>query len=277
MGNKQKVAMVGLGIIGKVWAAHYERAGILGASWNRTPKKDAPGFEAKLEEIPRRVDALHVAVADPSAVEGILNVILPNLKPGQLVIQSSTIDPDSSRRFEKRVEDKGCHYLEAPFTGSKPAAEEQKTVFYLGGKAELVAFAEPYLKHLSQDRFVIGTAAQAASIKLAMNLQLAIMMEALSESLTFSRSAGIPDDLYFRVLEKNAGYSPLAKLKEPKLKAGDYAPQFSIKHMWKDLRLTLAAKVEKKLPLTEAVEKRFALASEKGFADSDYSALIRLL
>ncbi|MBL8992941.1 MAG: NAD(P)-dependent oxidoreductase, partial [Spirochaetia bacterium] len=88
---------------------------------------------------------------------------------------------------------------------------------------------------------------------------------------------GIPDDLYFKVLEKNAAYSPLAKLKEPKLKAADYAPQFSIKHMWKDMRLALGTRNEKLFPLTDAVEKRFALASEKGFADLDYSALIRLL
>lgn len=277
MGSEGQVAVVGLGIIGKVWAGHYERAGFLAASWNRTPKTDAPRFEPRLEEIPARAKVLHLVVADPPAVERILDVILPKLRPGQLLIQSSTIDPDSSRRFEKRVTEKGALYLEAPFTGSKPAAEDRKTVFYLGGRTEVVEAAELYLKHLSQDRFVIGTAAQAASLKLAMNLQLAVMMEALSESLTFSRAAGISDDLYFKVLEKNAGYSPLAKLKEPKLKGGDFSPQFSIKHMWKDLRLTLGVKTEKKLPLTEAVEKRFALASEKGFADEDYSALIRLL
>lgn len=277
MEHRNKVAVVGLGIIGKVWASHYERAGLLGATWNRSAKINAPRFEARLEEIPKRAEAVHIVVAGPPAVEGILKVILPNLRSGQLVVQSSTIDPASSQTFEKLVEGTGAHYLEAPFTGSKPAAEEQKTVFYLGGKEEAITLAEPYLKNLSQDRFDIGTSAQAASLKLAMNLQLAIMMEALSESLTFSRAAGIPDDLYFKVLEKNAGYSPLAKLKEPKLKAGDYAPQFSIKHMWKDLRLMLGAAAEKKFPLTESMEKRFALAAEKGFAEDDYSALIRLL
>ena len=70
-----------------------------------------------------------------------------------------------------------------------------------------------------------------------MNLNIAGQMQALAESLTLARQAGIADDFYFQVLAKNVSYSGLARLKEAKLKAHDFSPQFSVKHMHKDMRL----------------------------------------
>ena len=79
-----------------------------------------------------------IVVADPPAVESILDVIVPHLKPGQLVAQSSTISAHWTKLFAQRVEATGAEFLEAPFTGSKPAAEARKTVFYLGGPEKIV-------------------------------------------------------------------------------------------------------------------------------------------
>ena len=134
-------------------------------------------------------------MADPPAVENLLNVIVPHLKPGQIVSQSSTISASWTKLFAQRVEATGAAFLEAPFTGSKPAAEARKTVFYLGGTAELVEKARPVLKRLASAILHIGALGTASSLKLAMNLNLALMAEALSESL--ADQAGIPDDKFF--------------------------------------------------------------------------------
>lgn len=273
----KNIGIIGLGIIGNAWLRRYHAAGILRGAWNRTPRPDTPTWNPSLESVSRDCDVLQIVVGDPPAVEGVIQKILPSLGPGKCVIQSSTIDPVSSARFQSLVRSTGALYVEAPFTGSKPAAEEGRVVFFLGGRAEDIQAVEPFLKHISETRFHIGTVEQATSLKLAMNLNLAAQMEAFSESLTLVRRAGISDDTYFSVLAKNASHSPLAVMKEPKLRKSDFSPQFSVKHMSKDMRLARIAAGKADFPILETVKARLAEAEAKGYADLDYCALIRLL
>jgi len=272
------IGVIGLGIIGRVWAQHYAAAGVLAGCWNRTPQPAAPQWKDTPEAVAAAADAIQIVVADPPAVQGVLDRIQPRLGPGKTVIQSSTIDPDSSDRFRAQVEARGARYLEAPFTGSKPAAEQRRTVYYLGGPADLVAAVEPLLRLVSETRlYIAAEPRKAAALKLAMNLNLAVMIEGLCEALTLARRAGINDDTFFDALSRNVGASGLSKLKEPKLRAGDFSPQFSVKHMHKDMRLAAAATGTARLPLLEAARERLRLAEEAGGGDEDFSALLKLL
>jgi 3-hydroxyisobutyrate dehydrogenase-like beta-hydroxyacid dehydrogenase len=234
----KRITVVGLGIIGSAWAHNLHADGLTVRGWNRTAK-DFPFYEADLAKAVTDAEMIIIVVADPPAVESLLEVIVPHLKRGQIVVQSSTISAYWTKLFAQRIEATGAEFLEAPFTGSKPAAEARKTVFYLGGAAGLVEKARPVLQRLSAHILHIGEIGTASSLKLAMNLNLALMMEALSESLTLARAEGIPDEKYFEALHLNVGRSGLSDLKEPKLREKDYAPQFSLKHMNKDLRLAL--------------------------------------
>src|SRR5690606_234988 len=110
---------------------------------------------------------------------------------------------------------------------------------YLGGEPAAMEAAEPVLERISDARLPIGSCSQAASLKLAMNLQIAVQAKVLCESLSFARKAGIGDDTFFDALRKNAAWSGLTALKEPKLREADFSPQFSVKHMLKDMRLLL--------------------------------------
>ena len=192
----QRITVVGLGIIGNVWAKNLHADGLNVRGWNRT-RKDLPFFEADLVRSVADAEMIIIVVADPPAVESILNVIVPHLKPGQLIAQSSTISAHWTKLFAKRVEATGAAFLEAPFTGSKLAAEARKTVFYLGGTNDVVEKARPVLTKLSAHILHIGALGTASSLKLAMNLNLALMSEALIESLTLARAEGIPDELFF--------------------------------------------------------------------------------
>ncbi len=272
-----KIGVLGLGIIGGVWARHYHAAGVLAGAWNRTPQPDFPGWQPTPEAVAAAADVVQIVVADPAAVESVLTRILPKLGPGKVVVQSSTIDAASSAKFAALVAARGARYLEAPFTGSKPAAEQRQTVFYLGGDLPLIKELEPLLSLVSSQRFVIGTNEQACTLKLAMNLNIAAQMQALSEALTLARRAGITDGVFFEALGKNAGYSGLTKLKEPKLKAGDFSPQFSVKHMSKDMRLAIHSAGGAGLPLLGTVRAALHAAEARGLGDEDFSALIKLL
>lgn len=271
-----KTALLGLGIIGEAWAKNLHIDGVPLSVWNRTPK-DFPGFEKDAATAARDADLIIVVVSDPVAVGQVLDQILPVLRPGQVLSQSSTISADGTKKFAAQVEKTGAHYLEAPFTGSKPAAEARKTVFYLGGKAQVIEKVRPVLSRLSQTLMHVGPLGSASSLKLIMNGNIAMVMEALSESLRFARAEGIPDGIFFEALKLNVSRSGVSDLKEGKLKAGDYAPQFSLKHMDKDLRLALESAADLNLPQLRKLKEQYDEGMRRGFGDEDFSVLMRLL
>jgi 3-hydroxyisobutyrate dehydrogenase-like beta-hydroxyacid dehydrogenase len=272
----KRIAVVGLGIIGNAWAQNLHADGLSVRGWNRS-RKDVPFYEADLAKAVTDAEIIIIVVADPPAVESVLDVIVPLLKPGQIVAQSSTISAHWTKLFAQRVEATGAEFLEAPFTGSKPAAEARKTVFYLGGSAELVEKARPVLERLSASRLHVGPIGSASSLKLAMNLNLALAMQALSESLTLTRAEGISDEKYFEALHMNVGRSGLSDLKEPKLRDKNYAPQFSLKHMNKDLRLALETAGSLDLPVAKQLKSFYDKGINEGFGDDDFIGVIRLL
>lgn len=271
------IGVIGLGIIGEVWARNYAESGVLGAAWNRTPKPQVPGWKDSAAAVAATVDVIQIVVADPAAVESVLTQIRPRLAAGKVVLQSSTIDASSSARFAAMVEATGARYVAALFTGSKPAAEQRQTVFYLGGDRAVIAEVDPLLALISSKRFVIGTNEQACTFKLAMNVNIAAQMQGLAEALTMARRAGVSDDIFFEALSQNVSYSGLVKLKESKLRAADFSPQFSVKHMHKDLRLAAVGAGAVEYPILNAARDALQEAERRGMADEDYSAIIKLL
>jgi len=269
------IAVIGLGLIGSIWAANYRRDGVLAASWNRSEKPELELLQGSLEDCARQAELLQLCLYDAASVEAVLDQLEPFLEHRHTLIQSSTIDPGSAARLAARVRRAGARYVEAPFTGSKPAAEARETVFFLGGEAEAIEAVEPTLARISQRRFVIGSPEQAATIKLAMNLQIAAITEALCESLTMSRRAGIDDEIFFSAMKKNVAWSGLAALKEPKVREGEFSPQFSIKNMHKDMRLAEAAAGD--LPILREVRACLERCEEAGYGEDDFISLLRVL
>jgi 3-hydroxyisobutyrate dehydrogenase-like beta-hydroxyacid dehydrogenase len=272
----QRITVAGLGIIGSAWAKNLHADGLIVRGWNRS-LKDLPFYEKDLATAVTDAEMIIIVVADPPAVESLLDTIVPHLKPGQIVVQSSTICAKSTKQFAKQVEATGAIFLEAPFTGSKPAAEARKTVFYLGGANDAVEKARPVLSRLSAHILHIGAIGTASSLKLAMNMNIALMSEALSESLTLARTEGISDETFFDALHLNVGRSGFSDLKEPKFRGKDYAPQFSLKHMDKDIRLALETAGDLDLPTTKALKSFYNKGMEQGLGEDDFTGMIRLV
>ena len=261
----QRITVIGLGIIGSAWAKNLHDDGLSVRAWNRTPK-ELPFYEPDLIKAVTDAEMIIIVVADPPAVKGILNQIVPRLKRGQLVAQSSTISVHWTKLFAKRVEATGADFLEAPFTGSKPAAEARKTVFYLGGTTKLIEKARPVLQRLSAQILHVGELGTASSLKLAMNLNLALMAEALGESLTLTRAEGIPDDKYFEALHINVGRSGFRTSRNRNCGRVIMRAQFSLKHMNKDLRLALETADEVDLPLAKSLKSFYDKGMERNLA-----------
>jgi 3-hydroxyisobutyrate dehydrogenase-like beta-hydroxyacid dehydrogenase len=272
------VSFLGLGIIGSAWAKNLIADGHAVRCWNRTPK-EFPNFYPSILEAMDKAEVIFIVVSDPQAVESVIKQIHSKLGPGQLVIQSSTISAKWTLLFAEEVQKTGARYLEAPFTGSRGAAEKRQTVYYLGGDPEIIEKGRPVLKPISSALLHIGPLGSASSLKLAMNLNIAGVAQALCESLSLCRKAGIPDDTYFQALARNVSHSGVADLKEPRLRQRDYSPQFSVKHMAKDIRLTLETAADFSLPLelAELLRSIYAKGSAAGWSDEDYIGLVRLM
>lgn len=274
--DSNKVAVLGLGLIGSIWAGHYREAGRLSAVWSRRAKPELDFELTSLENCAAEAGYLHLCVYDPDSVRETLAQLTPYLNERHTVIQSTTIDPESAAEFASIVEATGAYYVEAPFTGSKPAAEAHQTVYFLGANVSISNDVEDLLSILSQNRFHIGTPAQAASVKLAMNLQIAGITQALCESIQLARTAGVSDDTFFEVMKKNVSWSGLSELKEDKLRNANYAPQFSTKNMHKDMRLAKVA-AEEPMPLLDMVYQCLASAEAAGYGEDDFLSVMRVL
>ena len=272
------ISVLGLGIIGSAWAKNLIADGHAVRCWNRTPK-DFPNFHASIQDAVDQAEVIFIVVYDPPAVQSVLNQIQSKLGPGQLVIQSSTVSAKWNRLFAGQVQKTGALFLEAPFTGSKIAAEQRQTVYYLGGGAEVVEKARPFLERISSMVMHIGPLGSASSLKLAMNLNIAGTAQTLCESLELCRKSGIPDDVYFRALAANAAHSGVSDLKGPKLRQHDYSPQFSLKNMAKDLRLALETAAEFSLPLEQTghLKSLYDQGIAAGWSNDDFIGLVRLL
>jgi 3-hydroxyisobutyrate dehydrogenase-like beta-hydroxyacid dehydrogenase len=272
------IAVLGLGIIGSAWAKNLMADGHGVRCWNRT-QKNVPNYYPSILDAVDGAEAIFVIVWDPTAVQSVLDQITPALGPGRTVIQSSTISAPWTLRFAAQVHRTGAAFLEAPFTGSKLAAENRQTVYYVGGDVELVERMRPLLEPISSVIVHIGPLGTASSLKLAMNMQIAGIGQLLCESLTMCRAAGIPDEIYFKALSGNVAHSGLVGLKEPKLRQGDYSAQFALKHMEKDLRLALetAAELSLSLDFTSQLKRIYDQGMASGWQDDDFIGLVLVL
>lgn len=269
------ISLFGLGIIGAVWAKNLAADGHAVRAWNRSPKPDHPCFCADAAQAARGCQLAAIVVADGPAVMQVLDAILPVLAPGTVVANHATIGVDEVRAAQARVRAAGCRFLDMPFTGSKPAAEARQTVFFVGDDEGVLPTVEAAYRGLAKAILPIGKVGDAMAIKLAFNLMIATSFQSLAEGLRLARAAGIADDTFFRCLDLNVARSGLVDLKKPKLLAADWSPQFSVKHLNKDLRhaLRLAAGVGAALPQATLVQQAYAAAEASGLGDADFSVM----
>ncbi len=274
-----RITVLGLGIIGSVWARHWAADGHVVRTWNRSAKPDAPGFTSDLAAAIRGAELIAIVVADPPAVAGVLERIAPELTSAMVVAQHSTVGVADTMGYAALVQGRGAAYLDMPFTGSKPAAEQRQNVFFIGDDHAVLPRVEAVYRALAKTLLPIGSIGQASAIKLSFNLLIANLNQAMVEALELARRSGIAPVAWFDALDSNVAKSGLADLKKPKLLSGDFSPQFSIKHMHKDLRLALAhaASLGLTLPETASVERSYAQAQELGMGELDFSALIEVV
>lgn len=271
-----KVGVLGLGIIGSRVAAHLRTAGFSVPVWNRTPKAE-PNFLGSPAEVAEASDILQIFVADPRAVFEMLDAIGDALAPRHTVVCSATIGQAATLEAAARVQAHGARFLDAPFTGTKGAADKAQLVYFIGGDDETFQIARPVLEATSKAIVRIGEIGQAALVKVVTNVLAAATVEALAETLAIVKGAGIDPAIMTAALEHHGIRSGIIDLKLPKMLGGDYEPHFSLKHMLKDVQFGLdtGAALKLDLPVTGAAARAMRIGVARGDADLDFSCVMK--
>jgi 3-hydroxyisobutyrate dehydrogenase-like beta-hydroxyacid dehydrogenase len=273
---RKNVGVIGLGIIGSRVAAHLREKGFHVFVWNRTLRR-VPNFVGTPAEIAEMCDYVQIFVSDDDALLDVANQLTSALAPRHIVLAHSTVSPHSMRAAAEIVERRGARFIEAPFTGSKMAAEKGALVYYVAGDDAAVREARPILEASSKEIMVIGEIGQATAVKIATNMVTAASVQAAVEALALAKTVGLPLEKFVEAMRGNASYSETLAMKLPKMIEANFEPHFSLKHMLKDMqiasRLGLSHYLE--LAVTGATRERLLEQMQRGYGDDDYSSLAR--
>jgi 3-hydroxyisobutyrate dehydrogenase-like beta-hydroxyacid dehydrogenase len=283
---KPTVGLIGLGLMGKPMGHNLLKAGFPLVVWNRSAAKadDLVRAGARLGATPRdtaaQADVLITIVSDPPALEEVLsgaNGALAGLRRGSIYIDSSTISPDLARRTAASCAERGVDFLDAPVTGGTWGAEKGELVFMVGGKAETLERAKPVLEAVGKRFFLLGPNGAGQTVKLAMNLILALQVDALAEALALVTAAGVAGERLVEVMQSSMARAAVLDVKAPLILKNEFPPSFPLRLMHKDMRLALelARQLGVNLPAAAASYATYSAVKDASKDDPDYAAVAR--
>jgi 3-hydroxyisobutyrate dehydrogenase-like beta-hydroxyacid dehydrogenase len=242
-----------------------------GMVWRDTPREVAAAA--------RVVFSMVTDDAALAAITGGPDGILAGLRPGSVYVEMSTVSPRASRELAGQVAALGAAMIDAPVSGSVPAAESGTLAIMVGGPEPAFQTAAPLLNRLGSSVTHVGGNGQGLLIKLAINISLAAQMLAFSEGLLLAERGGIDPALALRVMTGSAIGSPMLQARAPlTLDLPDRA-WFDVQLMHKDIRLALDAADESQIPLPAALatDRVLSLAEELGYGHRDIAGLFHVL
>jgi 3-hydroxyisobutyrate dehydrogenase-like beta-hydroxyacid dehydrogenase len=201
--------------------------------------------------------------------------VLACANPGSIVLEMSTVSPDTSRLLHRMGRERGIEVLDVAISGSTPAAEQGTLTLLGGGDADVFASCEPIFSAIAKQYFLLGPSGSGTTMKLVVNALLGLNMQAIAEAVAFGEKAGLDRELLLNVLAKTAVISPAHQNKLLRAEHDDYSPQFPLRLMNKDFKLILdkAAELGAPMPATAAaLQINAARTAVNG--DEDFSSVI---
>ena len=275
-----KIAYLGLGIMGRPMAANLVKAGHEVTVWNRTPKPlEGARVASTPAEAAKGAEIVWLCVADTAAVEQVLfgsDGAAQSLQPGTIVVDSSTIAPQSTLDFAARVRAKGAEFVDAPVTGSKIGAENAQLLFIVGGPEKTVEKLSPLFLALGKKFIRVGETSAGESAKIGMNLMIASIFEGFAEALALTGALGVKPEILVELINSSMIKSGVTDYKSSFVLNKDWTANFPLRLMLKDIRLMLAAaEVAKvKLPTLGEINKVYEQAVADGHANDDYAVTV---
>ena len=192
------------------------------------------------------------------------------------IADMSTVNPKSTKEISKKVTASGMDYLEIPVMGGPNVAIDGKLVMMISGRKEIFERFKNVFNSIAEQTFYLGDTGTAHSIKLAMNLQIAIFALSLSEGITLTKKAGIDPEIFLKILNSTGFKTTMSENKAYKMIKENYEPTFTLANLKKDLDTIndAADSFYLELPVAKFARKVYADAEDAGFGDLDYTGII---
>lgn len=283
--NNLKIGWAGLGNMGSAMAANLLSAGYEVRVYNRNKDKEkeltsAGAQSAKdLRELVDSCDVVFTMLSDDNAVKEVYNEtngLLSGENSGKLLIDMSTVAPETSKYLSALSEKHKMNFIEAPVSGSVKPAQDGTLIILVGGSAENYDKAKPLFDVLGKLSLYLGPAGAGSSAKLAINYLLGINIQALAETVLFAEQNGISKENMLTIINEGACGNGIIKIKTPSVLNNSYPAAFALKYIVKDLKLAKEAGLSS--PLSIPLLNTFTAAmNEGGLGDQDLMAVIKYL
>jgi 3-hydroxyisobutyrate dehydrogenase len=282
--DRSKLGFIGIGAMGSRIAGRLLKHGFQVTVFDRNAAKanaliEFGGTVARsIAELASGVDVVLSSLPNDDAVRSVYigpQGVLEHIRRGSLIIEMSTVSPETSRELQRLGSARGVGVLDVPVSGSTPAAEQGSLTLLGGGDEESFHAAEAIFTAIGRQHFYLGPSGSGNTMKLVVNTLLGVGMQAIAEAVVLGEKAGLDRQRLFDVLSKTAVIAPAHIGKLTKAKEYDYRPEFAIGLMNKDFRLILdtAAAVRAPMP-TAAVAFPINSAEFADHPDYDFCAVI---
>ena len=238
------------------------------------------GFAVKnVHELARTCDVILSCLTNDEAVQSVYAGpagVFAEARPGTIVLEMSTISPETSRELHRLGAKSGIEVLDVAISGSTPAAEQGTLTLLAGGNQDSFDAAQPIFQAIAKQYFLLGGPGSGTAMKLVVNTLLGVGMQAIAEAVVLGEAVGLNRERLLEVLSKTAVIAPAHVGKLARVAINDYTPQFPLRLMNKDFQLILKAAAEAHTPMP-ATEAAFRVNSEELARrdEEDFSAVLR--
>lgn len=276
------VGLVGLGLIGGAIVDRLLPAGYSILGWDidsqcRATFVDRGGKPAEdCRQVFRSCDTILLSLPTDHIVAQVVDEMRAHLRPGQVLVDTSTGDPQAAVRLATALASAGVAYVDATISGSSAQLRSGSAVLLVGAQESMFDRLQPLLRCLSSKVLSTGAAGSGAQMKLVTNLVLGLNRAALAEGLAYAQALGLPPEQTLFLLRESMAYSRIMDSKGEKMIDRDYTPQAKLAQHAKDVRLMLedAGRIGTRLPLTETHQQILQRAVDLGFGELDNCAII---
>ena len=283
-----KVGIIGTGMLGEAVGLHLLDSKYEVTVYNRTKDKieNLVKHGAIAVETPKDVaeksDIVITVVKDASAVSDVAfgnNGIIHGKHDGLTVADMSTINPNSAKEISQKFSDSGISFLEIPVMGGPNVAIDGKLVMMISGNEKTYEKFSDVFDTIAEKTFFLGESGTAHSIKLAMNLQIAMLALSLSEGITLTRKAGFDPEIFLKILNSTYFKTGMSEKKAYKMIKDNFEPTFTLQNLKKDLDTIneAAESFNVELSMSKMASKVYQNAMDAGFGDIDYTGILAYL
>jgi len=279
-----KTGVIGLGAMGAPMARNLHQAGQLEMVWNRTRATaellgDEMGIAVAADpaDLAARCEVLLLSVSADSDLLQVLQSLLPGLRTGSVVLDTSTVSRDTARAAAALLRPSGADFLDAPVSGGIEGARQGTLAMMIGGEAAVIERIAPVLTAIAGRVAHMGPVGAGQATKAVNQLMAAGINQAVSEALAFAAALELPLDEVIDVVGAGAAGNWFLQHRGSSMTEGNFAPGFRVALHHKDLGICkqMAEKFDTGLPVVEMTLIHYRRLMEAGYGDEDISALYR--